>query len=139
MFEQYALSVAVALTILMLTALVVLTVVLASMDRRGLVYGVVVTMGMTSLATACLVGLFVLFLIYGPVGRNPYYPGYTTVTASEHVTTRDEGGVGAPTSPTEMEGILPLPPGQLEQYPTCVPTPPNSDGLSAREVSEEGQ
>ena len=85
MFEQYALSVAVALTILMLTALVVLAVVLASMDRRGLVYGVVVTMGMTSLATACLVGLFVLFLIYGPVGRHPYYPGYITVTDRKSV------------------------------------------------------
>ncbi|HSV98815.1 MAG TPA: hypothetical protein VLI39_01480 [Sedimentisphaerales bacterium] len=139
MFEQYALSVAVALTILMLTALVVLAVVLASMDHRGLVYGVVVTMGMTSLATACLVGLLVLFLAYGPVARDPHHPGYVVVTIPEHVTARDEESIGAPTSPTEMEGIVPLPPGQSEQHPTCVPTPQDFDGLSAREVSGEGQ
>ena len=139
MFEEYALSAAVALAIVMLVTLVLLATLLKSLGHRYHAYDVVGIMGMTSLATACFVGLFVLFLIYGPVGRNPHYPGYITVTVSEHVTTRDEGSIGAPTSPTEMEGIVPLPPGQLEQHPTCAPTPPNSDGLSAREVSGEGQ
>ncbi len=85
MFEQYALSVAVALTILMLTALVVLAVVLASMDRR-LVYGVVVTMGMTSVITACLVGLVAMFLAYALAGKNCKGDTPAAVAAAEHAT-----------------------------------------------------
>lgn len=47
MFEEYVPSVVVALVTMMLVTLVVLAVVLASIDRRGLVFGVVVAMGAT--------------------------------------------------------------------------------------------
>jgi hypothetical protein len=72
MFEQYAMSVAAGLVILMLVALVVLAVVLASIDPRGpvYVYDVVGLMGTTSVITACVVSLCILFLVYGPTGKD---------------------------------------------------------------------
>jgi hypothetical protein len=91
MFAEYVPSILVALVTIMLVALAVLAVIPASMDRRGLVYHVVGLMGMTSLATACLVGLFVLFLIYGPVGRDPHHSGCDAVPTSNQMST-DHGG-----------------------------------------------
>ena len=108
MFEQYAMSVAAGLVILMLIALVVLAVVLASMDCRGLVYGVVVTMGTTSVATACLVGLFVLFLflIYGPSGRDCHRQQHDAVPALEQMSTDAEGSTGVVPSQTDPNATV---------------------------------
>ena len=110
MFEEYVPSVVVALVTMMLVTLIVLAVVLASMDPRGLVYRVVVAMGATSVITACLVGLLVLFLVYGPVGRSPNHHGYNAVSASDCTSTNGEGSTGAITSQTDADGIVALPP-----------------------------
>jgi hypothetical protein len=139
MFEEWVPSAVVLLVTVMLVTLIVLAIRLESLGRRYYVADVVGIMSLTSVITACLVGLFVVFLTYGPVGRAPHYPGYVVVTVSEHDTTRDEEDIGAATSPTETEGIVTIPPGQSEQHPTCAPIAPNLDGLSAREVSGEGQ
>ncbi len=70
MFEQYAMSVAVALVTVMLVTLVLLATLLESLGRRYHAYDIVGLMGTTSVITTCLVGLFVLFLLYGPTGKN---------------------------------------------------------------------
>jgi len=139
MFEEYVPSFVVLLMTVMLVTLLVLATRLESLGRRYYVSDVVGIMGMTSLATACFVGLFILFLIYGPVGRSPHHPGHDAVPASKHVSMSDEAGTGAATSSTETEGIVTLPPGQLKQHPTCAPIPSNSDGFSVSGVSAEGQ
>jgi len=107
MFEEYVPSVVVALVTMMLVTLIVLAVVLASMDPRGLVYRVVVAMGATSVITACLVGLLVLFLIYGPVGRSPRYPGYDAVPASNQMSTNDGGSSEAAPSRIDTNNVPP--------------------------------
>jgi len=69
MCEQYISSLVVLLVIVMLVTLSVLAVRLELLGRRCYVADVVGIMGMTSVITACLVGLFVLFVLYGPTGR----------------------------------------------------------------------
>jgi hypothetical protein len=87
MFEQYALSTAVALVIVMLVALVVLATRLESPDRRYHAYHVVALMGMTSVITACFVGLLVMLSIYGPAGKDCHRHGYDAVPASNQMGT----------------------------------------------------
>ena len=69
MFDEWVPSVVVFLVIVMLVTLIVLAVRLELLGRRCYVADVVGIMGMTSVITACLVGLFVLFVLYGPTGR----------------------------------------------------------------------
>jgi hypothetical protein len=107
MFEQYVPSVAVALVTVMLVALVVLGVILASIDRGSLVYGVVVAMGMTSLGTACLVGLFVLSLSYGPAGKPPHHQQNDAGPASNQMSTNDRGTTKAAPSRTDTNNAQP--------------------------------
>jgi hypothetical protein len=107
MCEECVPSVVAALVTVMLVTLVVLAVILASMDRRGLVYEVVVAMGATSVTTACLVGLFVLFLIYGPSGRAPHHQHDDAVPASNQMSATDGGSTEAALSRTDTNNAAP--------------------------------
>ena len=89
MFEQYVPFFVVFLAILMLISLVVLAVRLESLGRAYYVADVVSIMGMTSVITACLVGLFVLLLLYRPTGGECKGDKRTAGPAAEHPSARE--------------------------------------------------
>lgn len=125
MFEEYVPSFVVLLMTVMLVTLVVLITRLESLDRRYYASDVVGIMGMTSLATACLVGLFVLFLMYGPVGRAPHHPVYDTVPASNQMSTNEGGTIGVAPSQTDTDNAPPAYDASAERQKSCPSTTSN--------------
>jgi hypothetical protein len=90
MFEELVPSVVVVLVTVTLVALVLLATVLDSLGRRCRASQVVALMGTTSVTTACLTGLLVLCLMYGPIGGNSTHRGYGTASALERVRANDK-------------------------------------------------
>ena len=109
MFQEYVPSTIAALVTTMLVALVVLAVMLAEMDPRGLVYRVAVAMGATAVITACLAVLVILLVIYGPTARRSLSQAHDVVAASEHVSTQDQGRTGPVPSQKDASSIAALP------------------------------
>jgi hypothetical protein len=90
MFEQYVSSLVILILIVMLVTLVLLATLLESLGRRCHASDVVGIMGMTSVITACLVSLCILFLAYGPIGKGCKHDMPAAGLGAEH-TSAGEG------------------------------------------------
>ena len=112
--EEYVPAIAVALVTLMLVMLVLLVVLLESMGREYRVCDVVGLMGVTSIITACIVSLWALFLVYGPVRRDHHSHEYDGIPASQQASTIEERSRGVGPSQTDTDGSE-APPSALSE------------------------